>query len=259
MTLIKSVEKAIDILSCFTIETQYLTVIEITRRTGLNQSTVSRILTTLAHKNCVERLNSSRGYCLGSKFYQWEGLLKQGETLTDVAKPAMTRLRDICGEEVSLYVVNDDYRTCIEVVPSTYGVARVTPIGMILPLHCGAAGKVLLAHLSDARRKKIIFGKSLEKFTSVTMTDPAEIEEAMQKIRADGYAVSQGEREEGASSLSAPVMNGKRHVIASLAVSGPTFRLSGEKFEKMLEDLLAAAREISMAIGSVEKKKGKRI
>jgi IclR family transcriptional regulator, KDG regulon repressor len=259
MTLIKSVEKAIDILSCFTTEAQYLTVIEITRRTGLNQSTVSRILTTLAHKNCVERLNSSGGYCLGSKFYQWEGLVKQGENLADVAKPAMTRLRDIYGEEVSLYVVNDCYRTCIAVVASTYGVARVTPIGMILPLHCGAAGKVLLAHLSDAKRRKIISEKNLEKFTSATMTDPAEIEEALLKIRTDGYAVSRGEREEGAFSLSAPVRNGKRQVIASLAFSGPTFRLSEEKYEKMLEDLLAAARGISLAIGSVEKKKERRI
>jgi IclR family transcriptional regulator, KDG regulon repressor len=259
MTLIKSVEKAIDILSCFTIESQYLTVIEITRRTGLNQSTVSRILTTLANKNCVERLNSSGGYCLGSKFYQWEGLVKQSENLADVARPAMTRLRDTHGEEVSLFVVNDRFRTCIAVVASTFGVARVTPIGMILPLHCGAAGKVLLADLSDAKRKKIILGESLEKFTVATMTDPAELEKALQKIRTDGYAVSRGEREEGAFSLAAPVRNGKGQVIASLAVSGPTFRLSEEKYEKMLEDLLAAAREISRAKGSVEKKKERRV
>lgn len=259
MTLIKSVEKAIDILSCFTIEAPYLTVVEITRQTGLNQSTVSRILTTLAHKNCVERLNSSGGYRLGSKFYQWEGLLKQSENLTDVAKPAMTRLRDIYGEEVSLFVVNDQYRTCVDVVPSTYGLARVTPIGMILPLHCGAAGKVLLAHLSDARRKKIIYGNKLEKFTSATMTEPAELEEALQKIRTDGYAVSKGEREEGAFSFAAPVRNGKKQVIASLAFSGPAFRLSEEKYKKMVEDLLAAAGEISLAVGSMEKKKEKRI
>lgn len=259
MTLIKSVEKAIDILSCFTIEAQHLTVIEITRRTGLNQSTVSRILTTLAHKNCVERLNSSGKYCLGSKFYQWEGLLKQNENLSDVARPAMTRLRDTYGEEASLYVINDHYRTCIEVVASTYGVARVTPIGMILPLHCGAAGKVLLAHLSDAKRKKIILGTNLEKFTPATMTDPVEIEEALQKIREVGYAVSKGEREEGAFSLAAPVKDGKRQVIASLTISGPAFRLSEEKYEKMLEDLLAAAGEISTAIGSMEKKKGKQM
>jgi DNA-binding IclR family transcriptional regulator len=257
MTLIKSVEKAIDILSCFTIESQYLTVVEITRRTGLTQSTASRILTTLAHKNCVERLNSSGGYCLGSKFYQWQGLLKQDESLPDVARPAMKRLRDIHGEEVSLYVLNDRSRTCIEVVPSTYGVARVTPIGMILPLHCGAAGKVLLAHLSEARRKKIISGQSLEKFTPATMTDPDQIEEALQKIRKDGYAVSKGEREEGAFSLAAPVRDGKKQVIASLALSGPTFRLSEEKHGKMVADLRAAAGEISLAIERVEKKKGK--
>ena len=60
MTLIKSVEKAVDILSCFTIENPILTVGEITRLTGLNQSTVSRLLTTLALKKCVEQTGHCR-------------------------------------------------------------------------------------------------------------------------------------------------------------------------------------------------------
>ncbi len=78
----------------------------------------------------------------------------------------------------------------------------MTSVGKILPLHCGAAGKVLLAYLSDKERKRILYGKPLAKFTPSTITDPALLEADLEQIRLDGYAVSVGEREEGAYSVS---------------------------------------------------------
>ncbi|MCX5821972.1 MAG: helix-turn-helix domain-containing protein [Deltaproteobacteria bacterium] len=95
MAFIKSVEKAVDILSCFTIETPVLTVGEITRLTGLNQSTVSRLLATLALKKCLEQTGPAGQYCLGVKFYQWGSVLRQKANLADLARPVMERLRDI--------------------------------------------------------------------------------------------------------------------------------------------------------------------
>jgi len=71
-TVIESVEKAVDILSRFTIETSVLTVEEITRLTGLNQSTVSRLLATLALKKCLERTGPAGRYRLDVKFYSEE-------------------------------------------------------------------------------------------------------------------------------------------------------------------------------------------
>ena len=71
-TGIESVEKAVEILSCFPIEASVLTVGEITRLTGLNQSTVSRLLATLALKKCLERTGPAGRYRLDVKFYSEE-------------------------------------------------------------------------------------------------------------------------------------------------------------------------------------------
>ena len=245
MTLIKSVEKAVDILSCFTIETPVLTVGEITRLTSLNQSTVSRLLATMAQKKCVEQFGPKGQYCLGVKFYQWGSILRQKTNLADLARPVMERLRDVCGEEVSLYVLSEGNRICLEAVKSHHGLARVTVVGKILPIHCGAAGKVLLAYLSDNERKKILHGKSLAKFTSSTITDPVLLEADLERIRRDGYAVSVGEREDGAYSVVAPVMDGKGEIVASLSISGPIFRLSEEQKASNIRVALNAAHEIS--------------
>ncbi len=253
LMLIKSVEKAVDILSCFTIETRILTVGEITRRTGLNQSTVSRLLATLARKRCVELKGPVGTYCLGAKFYQWGSVIKHEDNLADLSRPVMERLRDLCGEEVSLYVLSEGNRICLEAIKSHHGLARVTQVGKILPLHCGAAGKVLLAYMPDNECKKILHGKSLAKFTPNTISDPELLEQSLEQIRYNGYAISIGEREEGAYSVVAPIKDLKGEVFASLSISGPVFRLSEEQKIANIQAVLNASHEISALLGDVDR------
>jgi DNA-binding IclR family transcriptional regulator len=258
MQSIKSVEKAIDILSCFTIESPALSVTEISIATGFNQSTVSRIMATLEKKRCMERNTHGGKYRLGIKFHQWKSILSQETSLADLARPAMEKLRDFCGEEVSLYVLNEGNRICVEAVKSHHGVAKVTQVGKIFPLHCGASGKVLLAYLPEKARRDIIFGRPLEKFTPRTITDPVKLEADLEKIRRDGYAVSFEEREEGTYSVVTPVMGKGEKIIASLSISGPIFRLSDEQREKNIKAALDAAAEISMILGRSEMAQGSR-
>ena len=258
MQSIKSVEKAIDILSCFTIESPSLTVTEISIATGFNQSTVSRILATLEKKRCMERNPHGGKYRLGIKFHQWKSILSQETSLADLARPAMEKLRDLCGEEVSLYVLGEGNRICVEAVKSHHGVAKVTQVGKVYPLHCGASGKVLLAYLPEKIRHSIISGRPLEKYTSKTITDPEELEADLEKIRRDGYAVSLEEREKGTYSVVTPVMANREKIIASLSISGPIFRLSDEQREKNIKAALDAAAEISMTLGRSEMVEGSR-
>lgn len=256
MQSIKSVEKAVDILSCFTIETSSLTVTEICFLTGYNQSTVSRILATLEKKKCVERAIPGGKYTLGVKFHQWKMILSQETSIGDIARPVMERLRDLCGEEVSLYVLSEGSRMCIGAVKSHYGLARVTQVGKLLPLHCGASGKVLIAYLPDKERNEIIRSRPLEKYTPRTITDPDELEANLAQIRRDGYAVSFEEREAGNYSVVAPVQGKGGKILASLSICGPLFRLPDGQLEKNIEAAKDAATEISKALGRSEKEKG---
>ena len=251
---IKSIEKAVDILSCFTIDSPSLTVSEISVMTGLNQSTVSRILATLEKKMCMERDPHSGKYRLGGiKFHQWKNILSQETSIVDLARPIMEKLRDDCGEEVTLYIPGEGNRICAEAVKSRFGVAKVTQVGKILPLHCGASGKVLLAYLPEKARKKIVCSGSLEKYTHNTITDPVELEADLEKIRLDGYAVSVGEREDGTYSVVAPVMGSGGKIIASLCISGPIFRFSEVERAKCIKAVLHAAKNISLTLGSTQR------
>lgn len=248
---IRAVGKAIDILDCFSLDKPMLNVKEVSQLTGLTPSTTSRILATLREKNCVEKDSLSGRYYLGVKCYRWGQIANRQFVLGQTALPIMEELRDACGEEITLHVIRGDARFCVAKVESKFGVAKTSVTGVALPLHCGAAGKVLLAYLPDSLCEQLL-KKPLTKYTAFTITDPALLKRNLEEIRREGFAYSVSEREMGAYSIVAPVKDSLGEVVASLAISGPQFRLSEEKLEvykKMVKD---AARKISSCLGYLE-------
>jgi DNA-binding IclR family transcriptional regulator len=243
---IKAVEKAIDILNCFTPDKPLLGVNEISEAIGLTPSTVSRILATLHKKGCVDKDPATGRYKLGFTIYRW-GLIMDNQ-LPNIALPVMEKVRDACGEEAALFVLQGNTRTCIAKAESRYSVAKSTALGTTLPLHCGAAGKVLLAYQPNAVRSQVL-SSPLKKYTPHTITDPDKLEAELAKIRSQGFAYSAGEREIGAYSIVAPVWDSFGRVVASLVVSGPEFRLTEEKRDEYIKLVIAAAKEISHKLG----------
>jgi DNA-binding IclR family transcriptional regulator len=245
----KSVDKAISVLNCFSPESQILGVGEISQITGYTKSTVSRLLSTLGRHGCVERAGGPGKYRLGYRLYLW-GLISGGHNnLTTIAKPVMEQLRDKCGEEVALYVVEGERRLCVERVASVHEIAKVAPIGTYYPLHAGASGRVLLAYLPAEKRQKFFRKKRLDRFTSLTITDNNALGKDLESIRKKGYAISRGEREPEAFSVTAPVSDASGSAVASLSISGPNFRFTDQKMKRYITWVLAASEEISKKLG----------
>lgn len=248
MTL-KSVDKAVSVLNCFSLEAPIRGVGDISQLTGYTKSTASRLLSTLERHGCVERAGGPGKYRLGYRVYLW-GLISGKQTnLATIAQPIMEQLRDKCGEEVALYVVEGERRVCVERVASVHEIAKVAPIGTYYPLHAGAAGRVLLAYLPSEKRQKFFRKNRLDKITSLTITDVKTLEKDLESIRKKGYAISRGEREPDAFSVTAPVWDASCRAVASLSISGPNFRLTNKKLKKYITWVLAASEELSKKLG----------
>ena len=247
----KSVEKAIAVLNCFSADKQILGVGEISLQTGYNKSTVSRLLSTLEKHGCVMKTGSSRKYQLGYRINLWAKISSRQNNLANIARPVMEELRDKCGEEIALYVIEGDRRICVARVRSLHEIAKVGPVGTYYPLHAGASGKVLLAYLPADQRKEIIGKGNLEKFTSLTITDTKKLEKDLEIIRKAGYAVSKGEREPDAFSVTAPIWNAGGRVVASISISGPNFRLTEKKLKMDIHEILDSSKEISKKLGYI--------
>jgi len=250
--LYKTIEKAIEVLNCFCSNKPKLAVKEITKQTGIEKSCISRILSTLEKHGCVEKTEHPGVYQIGYRVHFWSTSYNMQTNLFTVAMPTMYRLRDACGEEVSLYVLEGYRRLCIARVDSTHEIAKFAPIGQYFPLHAGASGKVLLAFLPEEKKELTLNSLKLKRHTPNTICDKEKLEKDLCAIRQKGYAISLGEREPEAFSVTAPIMDASNFAVASLSVAGPIFRLNESLSKKYVLLVTEAAKEISKRLGFLD-------
>lgn len=236
---IRSIERAFAILECFRQDKTELSLIEISQLTGLSPSTVHRIISTLENKHYLERNEDNKKYYLGYKVIQLGNIssYNMDNNLRKIAYPSLVKLRDIYNETISIYVVNNGYRMCLERVETTHDLRKVVNIGDRLPLYKGAPGRLLLAYIPQEKARKILGENS-----NITNNHLAE-------LRSKGYAVSDGEREEGIASIAAPIFDHNNKVIAALTLSGPSIRIIKEDLADRISAVIQTAKEISRKLG----------
>lgn len=236
-TPVRSIERALDILDCFKPGRLELSLTDLAKQINLAMSTTSRIVATLEMRSFLTRNTETQRYSLGSRLAQIGALGLSNMELRKIALPFMRELNAVYNEGVSLYVVQGDERLCVERVESTRPLRRVINVGDRHPLTRGAAGRVLLAYLPPERRHALLLG------------DPFTTEEALEELRRSGYTVSLGEREEGVTSIAAPIQDAKCEIVAAIAMSGPSVRFEGPGFSDKVAKVKKAAELISEALG----------
>jgi DNA-binding IclR family transcriptional regulator len=192
--------------------------------TGLPRPTAHRLLSALETHHLVSRQDGR--YVLGLRLLGW-GNRAAGVGLVGRSRPVLEGLRDESGESTQLYVREGDHRVCVASVERATGLRDTVPVGAVMPLARGSAGKVLLAFAPGG----------------VERPDAPELG----GIRARGWAQSVAEREAGVASVSAPVFGEDGRLRAAVSISGPISRLTenpGRRFSQLIVD---AAREIERA------------
>lgn len=241
-SLLKSLEKSLDVLDLFVEYNTGMTLKEIAGMTKLNTSTAFRIVNTLERRQYLTRNEDSKQYRLGPKALALGYSSHWTENIVTLAKPYLRRLQQEFNETASIYVAEGDSRICLDHVESTHSLRRVIPLGESLPVYKGAAGKVLVAWANKDEQKRIS-----EKHGGLS-------ESELSMIRHNGYAVTQDESEHGLFALAVPVFNFEEQVVASLTVAGPSMRFYDSIRQKMLFTMSQYASEISYALGCRKKK-----
>lgn len=240
--------RAARLLDQFTSDTPRLTLRELSSRSGLPRATTYRLLVTLQQVGFVQYDPQTQLYRLGYKLLALGALAQEQIELRNVARRHMEWLRDATGDTVQLQIVDGDEGVYIEKVEAREGFRMWTHVGMRRPLHAGCSMKVILAHLPDAQRERILAG-TLERFTDLTITDAAELRKQLEDIRQAGYAVSYGESRSGVTGIAAPIRDASRHVIGSMSLLGPAGRFSPERIQQLIPHVLEAAVRISEDLG----------
>jgi IclR family transcriptional regulator, acetate operon repressor len=220
-----------------------VTFTELTSESGLAKSTTSRLLMALERNGLVQRDGRGR-FRPGEVFvsYAWRGGAEAG--LITVAQPFLDRLGDATGETINLGVASRGLVEQVAQVDSTYLIGGTNWVGLSVPLHCSALGKVLLAY--DAA--ELPPGR-LARRTSRTITGREALAADLAEVRRRGYAVTNEELEPGLVAVAAPVYRDGATVVAALSVSGPATRLTRARIPAIAARCMTEARALSAVLG----------
>lgn len=245
---IAAVERAVDVLTLFTrTDRDSLGVTEISQALDLSKAVVHRILASFRGKGYIDLDPETRRYSLGRE------ALALGLTYLDridvrrVARPAMQALVDATDETATLSVRVGQTRVYVDQVTPARDIRMVVQLGRPFPLHAGGSSKAFLAFLPEAEREAYLAG-DLPALTGLTVTDAVALRAELATIRERGYAVSYGERQAGAGSVAAPIVDHEGTAVAVMSVCGPVERFTDE-MDDAVKVLLPTVAELSSRLG----------
>ncbi|GAA4978997.1 DNA-binding IclR family transcriptional regulator [Nonomuraea thailandensis] len=237
-----------DVLLLFTDGPDSLGVSAIARQLDLSKAVVYRILQTLLDRGLVVSDAGTRRYSLGPSAAALGARALRESQLRDVAMPVLRRLRAESGETTTVSAIVPGGRVYLDQVESALEIKMTVEVGRRFPLHAGSSSTCILAFLPTTEREAILAG-DLASLTSQTTVDPDTLRKRLDEIRRNGFARSDGERQEGAASLAAPVFGLDGAVLGAISVCGPAARIDEAARERIIEPLRKAADAISRGLG----------
>ena len=215
---------------------------EIARRTGINVSTISRILATLVNGGLVEHVTATGRYRLGLGVVRLASAVHERLDIRLLARPQLAELASLTRETATLSVPGEHEATTLDFVQSPLSVRSVAEVGRTSVAHATAVGKVFLAHGGTPPTG------SLVAYTGRTIVDPAVLEVEVARARDRGWAEAAGEREEDLNAIAAPVLSPAGTLVAILGVQGPSVRFHPRAMRSAAELLVERAALISTTL-----------
>lgn len=245
---VQSVDRAITVLEILA-RSGGAGVSEVATELKVHKSTAFRLLAALEERGLVEQTQDRGRYQLGFGILRLASAIPARLDLVQQARPVLDELAATVGETVNLAVLREHYAVNVDQARGTAAVSAQNWVGELTPVHATSSGKVLLAHLPDARRAELLDRTGLPRLTAATVTSRSRLEDLLEKVRVDGYAASFEELEVGLNAVAVPVCDHRASVVGAVSVSGPAYRLDGSRIEEVLPELVAAGRRISDRMG----------
>ena len=243
---VAAVERALAVLDAVA-EAEDVGTNELARRTGINASTVSRLLATLAARGLVRHVEETGRYRLGPRLVQLGSAALAGLDLRELARPVLTALAAETGETATLSVPGEPDAITIDFVQSSSSVQSVARVGRPSVAHATATGKVALAFGAAELRPGALHG-----YTGRTITDRDALGVELASVRERGFAQALRERENDLNAVAAPVFGVRGELVAIVGVQGPASRFDAAAAQEASATLLGRARQLSVSLGGAK-------
>lgn len=218
----------------------------------LPPATVHRVLATLMKHGLIQHNPASGQYQVGAEFYRLALKLQASFAIRNAGIPVMQDLVAQCNEAAFLGYY-DSFRMemmFVAMIDSSHPLRYVVPLNMWIPVHAGASGLAIMAFLPQEERHGIIKRTRLAPITKRTITDPVVLEEELAKVRMRGYALSFGQRTEGAVAIGAPIWGPSGRILGELNLSIPESRFDAKMEPTFARLVIQHAKRIMENLGA---------
>ena len=248
--VIPAVLRALQILDSFSFQKPTFTNAELSRKLGLNKSTVTRLLCSLEKAGFIERNDKTAEFRLTYKTYKIGRVYIKQVNLHTEAMPLLNDLTARFNETSHLGVLDEFEVFFMDWVESTQSVTLPSLAGNRLPAYCTALGKVLIAYLDQPALERYLKQVDLKPYTSHTITARNQLRRHLRQIKNQEYALDDGEFQSEVRSVASPVRNEFDQVIAGISIAGPVYRLKDDAvLKKLISEIKKTARMISKRLG----------
>ncbi|MGE7841889.1 IclR family transcriptional regulator [Lysinibacillus sp. NPDC093712] len=220
-----------------------LSISELSTKCDLPLSTLHRILKAMIAQGMIEQDEQTKHYRLGTIWMELG--LQVYDTMDYISKirPELERLAREVEESVYLSKPAGLDTIIIERIDSAANPIRIyDQLGIRIPMHIGAANKALLASIPTVQAKEIMN-------QLVPIEEMADLEEQLELIREQGYAISHGERTAGTSSVAVAVFNGFGEIIGAVSIGFVSFNVSDEHINFLIKSLKETGKRVSTKLG----------
>jgi DNA-binding IclR family transcriptional regulator len=248
-TKVGVLDKSMAILLAFPGGDTALTPQEIAERIDMPLPTVYRLAQALYEHGLLAK--DGARFRLGMTLFLLGMLVADGIDVRKQAARYLKWLNEQTNENAELHIRQEEIRLVIELVSSPHNLRPFADVGAPLPLHRGAAAKVLLAWLPVTQSEELAKA-SATRFGDQQTFDFQRFASELTEVRARGWTTSDSERFDGVAAIAAPIFNASDTVAGSMTLVAPSARLGRAQYERSIPLVCEAARRVSYDLGYVQ-------
>lgn len=222
-----------------------ITLTELTRALGTSKSTAYALARTLVDAGHLRDVLPGPHYRLGMALVRLGDRASAAQPLADLVKPLLHEISRRTGMTARVAINDDGYPTFVARVDAPGNVKFHTPMGVRELPHSSAAGKVILAELSESEVDRIIGETGLPFCTRKAITSIVDLRKELEITRQRGYGIDDEEDQDGVFCISAPVHGHDGRVIGAISVTGIKFEQSVRRVTELGTILRTAAGQIT--------------
>lgn len=252
---ISSVIKALKVLKLFSTHKTEMTLTELSKLSGINKSSMLRIIASLESERFLKYDPLTKRYHLGIALYTLSTTGFYFLNIPKTCRPILEKAAKETGLVIHLTLIDDNEILVVDRIMPRENFelnGLVSRIGGKTPLHCTGAGKVLTAFSNEQKREELIHNCQFEKYSDKTIVSESVFREILRKVKEEGYAFNDCEHEPYLRCITRPIFNAENKCIASFSLSGIKDIMSDDRLEEINEVSKRVSKELNREFGNTD-------